>query len=292
MTVDERLKSVLDFQAPMGAFPSLISSGNRKCCDWNGFTTAQVLRALRAVPESDPLNNARSLALDFLKSCESPDKPGAYHFWPKGTQPGWIPDLPADADDTSIILVEMVRHKRIDLDAARKMACSVLLPCRLLKVPEPGPPWIRPGTFFTWLRPGPFNVVDCCVNANVIALLSYLGLEGIPGFKEACEMIEAGIKWAGGSDFKARTLTAFYPHPAEFAYAVEHAIECGANRLEESLCLMKDFGWLPDNDDHIYHISEEKPICGNAYEGDIWFSEALDAARKYGRRFPHPGQIK
>ena len=289
MTMDEKLRSVLDFQAPTGAFPSIISSGNRKCQDWNGFTTAQVLRALRAVPESDPLNNARSLALDFLKRCESPDKLGAYHFWPKGTQPNWIPDLPPDADDTSIVLVEMVRHKRIDLVAARKMACSVLLPYRLMKVPEPAPPWIRRGTFFTWLRPGPFNIVDCCVNANVIALLSYLGLEGIPGFEEACEMIEEGIKWAGGSDFKARTLTAFYPHPAEFAYAIEHAIECGANRLEESLRLTKDSGWLPLNDDN---RSEGNPICGNAYEGDIWFSEALDTARKYGRRFPHPDQTK
>ena len=289
MTADELLKLVLDFQGPTGAFPSTISSVNRKCCDWNGFITAQVLRALRAVPESYPLNNVRRLSLDFLMSCESLDRSGAFHFWPKGTQPGWIPDLPPDADDTSVILVEMVRNKRIDLDAAREMACSVLLPYRLMKVPEIAPPWIRRGTFLTWLRPGPFNIVDCCVNANVIALLSYLGLEGIPGFEEACEMIEVGIRWAGESDFKARSLTAFYPHPVEFAYAIEHAIECGANRLEESLSIMKDFGWLPDNDDN---RSEGKPICGNAYEGDIWFSEALDAARMFGRRFTNPARIK
>jgi hypothetical protein len=289
MTEDELLKSVLDFQAPTGAFPSVISSGNRKCQDWNGFTTAQVLRALRAVPESDPLSNARRLALDFLKSCESPDRSGAFHFWPKGSQPSWIPDLPPDADDTSIILVEMVRNKRIDLDAAREMACSVLLPYRLMNVPDPRPPWVRRGTFLTWLRPGPFNIVDCCVNANVIALLSYLGLEGITGFEEACEMIGAGIRWAEGSDFKARILTAFYPHPAEFAYAIEHAVECGANRLRGSLSLTKDLGWLPHNDDN---HSEGMPICGNAYEGDIWFSEALDAARKFGKRFTNPARAE
>lgn len=279
MTENSTLKSVLDNQSSIGAFPSVIHSGDRRHPDWNGFTTAQVLRALRAIPESDPLNNARHLALDFLKRCESPEKPGAFRFWPKGMQPGWIPELPPDADDTSIILIEMVRNKRIDIHAARRIALSVLLPHRLIEVPQPASPWIRPGAFLTWLRPGPFNIVDCCVNANVIALLSYLGLDGIAGFDETCEMIEKGIKWSEDFGFQVRTLTPFYPHPAEFVYAVDHAIECGAKQLEESLKLMRDFGWVQAND---YEYSKERPICGNAYAGDIWYSQVLDIARKFG----------
>jgi hypothetical protein len=287
MTEDAILKSVFNSQAPIGAFPSIICSGDKRYPDWNGFTTAQVLRALRAVPESDSLNNARHLALDFFKRCESPEKPGAFRFWPKGMQPDWIPEPPQDADDTSIILIEMVRNKRIDLHAARMIARSVLLPHRLIEVSKPAPPWIRPGAFFTWLRPGPFNIVDCCVNANVIAMLSYIGLDGIAGFDETCEMIEEGIKWSEGSSFQVRTLTPFYPHPAEFVYAVDHAIECGAKQLEESLGLMRDFGWVQDNDDE---NSEERPICGNAYAGDIWYSQVLDIARKFVRRYSNLGQ--
>jgi hypothetical protein len=282
MTENSTLKSVLDSQSSIGAFPSIIHSGDKRHPDWNGFTTAQVLRALRAFPESDPLNNARQLALDFLKRCESPDKPGAFRFWPKGMQPGWIPELPPDADDTSVILAEMVRNKRIDIRIARMIARSVLLPHRLIEVSKPAPPWIRPGAFFTWLRPGQFNVVDCCVNANVIALLSYLGLDGIEGFDETCEMIEEGIRWSEGFSFQVRTLIPFYPHPTEFVYAVDHAIECGVKQLEESLGLMRDFGWVQDNDDE---NPEEKPICGNAYAGDVWYSQVLYIARKLGRRY-------
>jgi hypothetical protein len=75
-------------------------------------------------------------------------------------------------------------------------------------------------------------------------------------------------------------LTPFYPHPAEFVYAVDHAIECGAKQLEESFRLMRDFGWVQCNEDD--ENSEKKPICGNAYVGDVWYSQILDIARKFG----------
>lgn len=133
MTGDSILKSILNNQSPIGAFPSVICSGDKRHPDWNGFTTAKVIRALRAVPESDLLNNSRQLALDFLKRCESPEKPGAFRFWPKGMQPGWIPELPLDANDTSIILIEMVRNKRIDIHAAQMIARCVLFPHRLIE---------------------------------------------------------------------------------------------------------------------------------------------------------------
>jgi hypothetical protein len=202
-------------------------------------------------------------------------------------QPSWIPELPPDADDTAIILIEMVRNNRIDLHMARIIARSVLLPHRLMEVPDPAPQWIRVGAFLTWLRPGPFNVVDCCVNTNVIALLSYLGLDDLEGFDETCEMIEGGIRWSRGLGFQTRTLTPFYPHPAEFAYAVEHAIECGARQLEESLELMRELGWVQENDDE---NSDKRPICGNAYAGDIWYSRVLDIARKFGKIYLNPSQ--
>lgn len=282
MIEDMILKPVLDCQSPNGAFPSILCSGHRRYLDWNGFTTAQVLRALRYIPESDQLNNARHLALDFLKRCEDPEKSGAFRFWPKGMQPDWIPELPPDADDTSIIIIEMVRNKRIDISTARMIASSVLLPHRLIELPQPSPPWIRSGAFLTWLRSGPLNIVDCCVNANVIALFSYLGLDELPGFDESCEMIEGGIRWSKGRSFYIRTLTPFYPDPAEFVYAIDHAVECGAKQLEESLELLNNLSWMQDNDNE---NSEEKPICGNAYVGDIWHSRVLHLARNIGRRY-------
>jgi len=43
---------------------------------------------------------------------------------------------------------------------------------------------------------------------------------------------------------------------------------------------MRDFGWVQCNEDN--KNSEKKPICGNAYVGDVWYSQILDIARKFG----------
>ena len=282
MTEEELFRSVLEGQSPEGAFYSTIHYGDRRYTDWNGFTTAQMIRAFNRIPESEPLKNARNRALDFLMKCESSVHPGAFGFWPKGANPSWIQELPEDADDTSIITLELLRHGCIDLKRAREIAIKVILPYRVREIRQPSPPWIRRGVFLTWLRAGGFNVIDCCVNANVVSLLAYVRLNHLPGFNEACEMIEYAIQWAGSSKSRFQSILPFYPHPAEFIYAIQNAVECGADQLEDSLSLLKKPAWKPENGDDAF--AADLPICGSAYGHIIWTSRVLQIARKLSKR--------
>ena len=272
------LSPIIAGQSPTGAFLSTVNIRGRSYPDWNSFTTAQVLRALNGAVESTDLATLRERALNFLLRCESPVLPGAFSFWPKGFHPSWIYELPEDADDTAVIGIELARQGCLDRKTLCKIACKVLVSHRLRRIHSPAPPWLRPGVFLTWLRQGPRpNVVDCCVNANVAAFLAYAGLQHLPGFQEACEMIEAGIRWAGSSWSRARSLVPFYPHPIELFYAVAHAVQCGAEPLAMSLDLMHGLEWATEEKDT---LRDDRPICGSAYGHIIWTSSVLQTARK------------
>ncbi|WP_440955516.1 hypothetical protein ACSAZK_00615 [Methanosarcina sp. Mfa9] len=274
---NEVIPGLLEAQAPEGAFPSYIWLGEKVIPDLNSFTTAQVLRALRDVAGPEALAQAKEKALDFLLMCRAPDLPGAFRYWPENSRPAFIPELPADADDTAVVLLELLRSGRVDLAAVAKTTAEVLVPCRLKAIHEPAPPWLRPGVFLTWLGCGEVNIVDCCVNANVAALFAYAGLQGFPGYREACLMIEEGILWAGKDKERIRCLTPFYPQPAEFVYAIRNAVVCGAKELEKSLWLVNSLGWMPEN-----LRAEDKgdlPICSDAYGTIFWKSGVLQKAR-------------
>ena len=282
------LRSILESQSPKGAFPSTIHYQGQLYIDWNAFTTAQVLRALSRLrvldlfPSFQPglLDEGIDGAVQFLYSCRSPRIPEAYSFWPRGGQPSWIPELPADADDTSVILLELARLGMVDRDTISYVAEEVLFRHRLERPFHPSPPWIRPGAFLTWLDDWGQGMVDCSVNANVVALLSYAGLEHVPGYDEACQTIEDGIIWAGDSLAKARFLTPFYSHPAEFILALENAVQCGARRLEDSLDLVRSLRWLPENLDEVESSQAGNwPIFSSAYGAVFWTSDILWSAR-------------
>src|SRR5712691_9116395 len=284
MTASEMIAAICEGRSDEGAFRSISHWGDRRRPDWNGFTTALVLRALRGVPASVALTRVRERGLDFLLKCESPDRPGAFSFWPKAAPPDWIRDAPPeDADDTSVCGVELARHGRLDRRALCQIACTVLIPHRLRGVDAPAPPWLRPGVFLTWLRPDKrAHVVDCCVNANVVALLAYAGLGHLPGFCEAGAMIEAGVRWAADSWARARSLVPFYPHPVELRYAVEHAVECGAEMLIPSLMALRERWWAAEGEED--SVVTEQPICSSAYGGVVWTSDVLQIARKFVRQ--------
>ncbi|HII00316.1 TPA: hypothetical protein HA351_01245 [Methanosarcinaceae archaeon] len=271
------IRAIIEARAPEGAFPSFIRFGDRELRDLNSFTTAQVLRALRDVSGPKALTEAREKALDFLLSCKAPERPGAFRYWPDPLRPPLIPELPADSDDTAIILLELVRHGRVSLESAVEAAASVLVPHRLKNVSQPAPSWLRPGVFLTWLGGEGANIVDCCANANVVALLAYTGHRHFPGYREACSMIEAGILWTEGKKERIQCLTPFYPHPAEFVYAIRNAVASGAKELEKSLNLVHGFGWLPETTDTA--SAETWPICSDAYGTIVWSSGVLQKAR-------------
>jgi hypothetical protein len=275
---DDFIGEIIRGQSPEGAFPSALHIKGREFIDWNGFITALVLRAVSSLPDFSRRSDSRRLALDFLERCESSSLPGAFGFWPEGRRPGFISPLPADADDTSIITLELLKHDRIGLNRAREVALKRLLPHRLRQVRQPSPPWIRSGVFLTWLSSSSLNVVDCCVNANVVAMLAFLDLDNMPGFVEASGMIEDAVRWAGSSKYRFQLITPFYPDPQEMIYALIHAIDCGADQLGNALSILEQNEWLqkrPGEDSF-----KDLPVCGSAYGRIFWSSGLLQEVRR------------
>jgi hypothetical protein len=279
------IDEILSAQTAAGAFTAQVHLEHRTVQDANACVTGLVLRALRPLFEhadrASPLLQARDRALAFLASCESRSQPGAFRFWPPDTQPSWIEDLPDDADDTAICALELVRYQRRPADFLRTVACRVLVKRRLRKLDSPSPEWLRRGVFVTWLRDEPRpNVVDCCVNANVAALLASADLRHLPGYADACAMIDHAVRWAGDSHLRARCISPFYPHPAELFYAVEHAVSCGVSELQPALSLLRTRAWLGENG-----CPDDRPVCSGAYGQVFWTSAALHAARRLAETF-------
>jgi hypothetical protein len=266
-------------QTPSGAFISLSHWGERVYCDANGFITALVLRETRHWPPSPALTAMRDRALNFLLQCESAEHPGSFGFWPRRAAPEWIRDAPPpDADDTAIYAVELARCGRLDRAALGRIACAVLVPHRLRQVDALAPRWPRQGVFVTWLWPAEnkaVEIVDCCVNANVAALLAYAGKQHLPGYREACAMIAAAVEWAGVDLTRARSTTPFYPHPVELGRAVRHAVECGAEELRPCLEQLNRFWPAAEAPP-----PPDRPVCSSAYGQVVWTAPVLQLARQ------------
>jgi hypothetical protein len=245
--------------------------------DANALVTGLALRALRPLMpgarDGTSLAADRDRALDFLETCQSRELPGAFRFWPSGRLPAWANEIPDDADDTAICALELVHYGRRPASFLAEVAYHVLIHRRVRFIDQPAPVWLRQGAFLTWLSPEPrANVVDCCVNANVVATLASAGLGHLPGYRQACEMIQAAIEWAGNSLPRFRSITPFYPHPAELALALDHAVGCGAVELRDASSVLREK--LPS-----WPTNDLTPVCSRAYGGIIWTAPALHRAR-------------
>jgi len=266
------LAALAALQHPDGCFPSTVVGRHATRADRNGFTTALVVRALRDAPGAEPI---RSAALEYVATCAAPCPPGAFGFWPQRARPGWAPHLPPDADDTAIMTIELLRAGRISRREALRTAASVLLRHRLAESRSIRPPWVVPGAFLTWLAsPDPPNLVDCCVNANVVALLALLDATDLPGYGAAVATVSAAVAWAGERPARHRAITPFYPTIAGLHESVEHAVECGAAELAPTLAALRqiDEGPAPGPD---------TGWCCSAYSATVWRCAALAAARAF-----------
>lgn len=273
--IPARLARLAALQRPDGAFGSVMTTRAGPADDANGFTTACVLRALRGI-DAPALQPLRQRALDFLATCESPSPPGTYAFWPPSSRPAWAARVPPDADDTALVLVELLRHGRIAREAALRALCTAMLPCRV----RPGecdamPTWIVAGCFGTWIAPWARErrrpVVDACVNANVAALIAFIAATQIPGYAEACEAIARALEWAGRDRARIASLTPFYPSVASLSEALGHAVECGAAALAPAARRARDLA----REAH----DEDAGCCAGAYGDVVWRCPALDEAR-------------
>jgi len=285
LTTHPAIHEILSAQTSAGAFTAQVHLGHRTEQDANACVTGLVLRGLRPLLEradpASPLLEARERALDFLESCASPTQPGAFRFWPPNAQPSWIEDLPDDADDTAICALELVRYERRPAEFLRTVACRVLVKHTLRNLDPLSPEWLRRGVFVTWLRDEPRpNLVDCCVNANVAALFASADFRHLPGYADACAMIDHAVRWAGDSRLRAQCISPFYPHPAELLYAVEHAVSCGVPELQPALSLLRARARPGESE-----CLDDRPVCSGAYGRVFWTSPALHAARHLAETF-------
>jgi hypothetical protein len=276
------LARLLALQHSGGCFPSTITRGGGRSTDWNGFVTATVLRLLRHLPAMPELELLRRGGLDCLWSCRSTEVADAFGFWPDRARPTWASTVPPDADDTAIMTVELLRHGRLDRSAALRSATRLLASCLVSAADaEALPPWVEPGSFVAWITPGARaggprrpNVVDCCVNANVVALLSCLELEDLSGYGAAVRTVLGGLAWAGDDPRRLRTLTPFYPSLVSLLEAVEHALDCGADLLRPAVDRLRALG---------ADARDDAGCCSSAYGGTVWHADAVDLARAIAR---------
>ncbi len=190
--------------------------------------------------------------------------------------------MPEDIDDTAVLTLELAIHGRLIVKQVQNMVYEVLMPTLLTEINPLDPPWIRPLVFPTWLggEGHRSNPVDCCVNANTVALLRWCGLTQLPGYVEGNAMITAALEWAAKGSAKLQlarlvSLTPYYPNPFEFLQAIKHAISCGTVELQSargSLSALLAGITIPSR----VHGS----LCGRAYCGPYWRCPALNLVRE------------
>lgn len=263
-----------------GLFPSHVTGHGMDMGDLNGFTTAQVLRALGAAGRRILGATVHEAALHALLSCRNPAT-GGFRFWPLDKHPQWAPDLPDDADDTAIMALVLFSANRISMPDLRKMACHTVVCHRTRVTVQPGPSWQRVGVFKTWMKSGfDPDMTDCTVNANVVALLAMANLRNVPGYAESCSMILEAISWANDDEQRAACLSPFYPEPGELALAVEAAAACGALELRPALQAMHAAPMWRRLRERT--CTEVPTICGSPYGLIRWESPVVGWARRIG----------
>lgn len=271
-------------QLPHGGFESIVTSRRGRIVDCNGFTAAMVLRATRHVPHDAVMTTVRRRALSFVMTCASTVVPEAFAFWPDAARPAWASSVPADVDDTAIMVTELLRHGWLDSADALRRVCRAMLPHRVSDAEAAtSPPWVASGCFETWIVPATadrarvpaVNIVDCCVNANAAALMSLIGAQHLPGYAAAIQTIFSAVGWAGDNRRRLSSATPFYPSVENLVDAVEHAVECGAHALRGVLDRLQALD-LEASD-------QDAGCCSSAYGSTVWHCEAIDTARALAR---------
>jgi hypothetical protein len=254
-----------------GIVPSVFEHRGLRREDRNGFVGALAVRALRRQGSVVP-----AAMLDALERCRTGE--GGFGFWPGHARPAWAPALPGDADDTAIMLLELLRAGRIDIDVARRMACRTIGRHRIATLPPLRPPWLRTGVFSTWHRGGRTrDMIDCTATANVLALLAALSLDHLPGAPAATAMLADAVAWAGDAPARAASLSPFYPDPAELVLALTHAVEAGAHALRPVRDAAASSAWGRDAEARTHDGAH--PVCGSAYGIAVWRAPVLARIR-------------
>lgn len=267
----------LVLQSESGAIISHVEVGNKSLLDQNNFITALWLRELRmrCLEQFAVFDKPKASALNYLEgsASSSSEFAHAYGFWAERFEPKWALGITTDIDDTAIVNHELLLAGRISSKQIKRDIYHILNSVRVPKSTTSRPCWVSPGSYYTWFpRPSHKNIVDVCANTNVVALLASMNAKTAPGYQAACETIRNSIKWAANNFARLSAITPYYPSPFELLFAMEHAIQCGANELlpaREILAqILSDSGLEPVS-----------VICSAAYSKNVWRCEAINALR-------------
>jgi len=274
--IAQLIGEIVSAQAPSGGFQSFVGS----CTDENCFITALILLEIHA-GVSPRLDDAITRALDFLEACEEPERPGAFRFYPLRLPSPRIPigRITADADDTALAQLALIRHGRRGRVDAQRTLDQVIAPNRVTFLRGDEPSWVRRGAVRTWLTSYAYgNPVDCAVNSNVAALHAAAGESAGPcfeaGFEAVCATVNDAVRLTGGSPAHLRSLAPYYANILELRYAIERAVAEGASPLAASLDILTADP-CPEP-----HWDRRRPICCNAHGRPLWIAPALQAARQ------------
>lgn len=277
MKPSDAVTAALATQAKSGAFLSTVHIEGKPLPEENAFATALVVHQLSRWAQEAAVRDAIERALDFLLRCELEGRPGHFCFYPATAYPSWmLVSLPPDSDDTALCASLLVRYGRRPEVFLRHVAEEVLSPFQLHYLSEASEPWHRVGVYLTWLRAGyPDNVVDCCVNVNVLALLAQAKLTATRSFAAIVNMLDAAIDCAGPHFERARMLSPWYPHPNELVRAVERAVSVGVDALHPTLARMRSTPWGRRERRWLAHT----PVCGSRDRRIVWTCDVLQELR-------------
>lgn len=284
--MNDLVRKICQQQSPGGGFISTVHLPFGKEEESNCFVTALVLRELSSLKRlknwkmPEILKDACRRASGYLIRSRYPVYPNLYSFYPHRSHPFWMTNaLYADADDTCIIALELVRYGYKPADTLSFIADKYLQKYRAAgnfsgHLTEC---WHRDGVFLTWFTAADFpNPIDCCVNANVLALLASAGLKKQPGYIEATNMINDAVGWAGDNPLRLREITPYYPHPVEFYWAVEHAVNSGVDELLPALESLSAIPWIFDKPND----NSSTRLCASLDDNFWWSAEVVHFARE------------
>lgn len=278
------LQRILAAQNHDGSFPAqahLTGPGRPSVPDANAFVTVHIVRCLMTAPPADLTSLCIDHALDYLQRCRH--RPGAYGFWPLDSWPAWAPHFGPDADDTALLADTLLATGRLadrDLDD-----CVAELSRARISFDQPTPKWLRPAAFGTWLdRP---LLVDCTVNANIVAFLAHAGWGDWRRCRAVLAMIADALEWSRGSWPRLASLSPFYLDPTHMRAALARAANAGAAGADSVLARCEEI--LADTQPAA-PPPEEPIVCCSAYGLVRWTSPVLQAARAFTPTvIPTPG---
>lgn len=276
--MDDRIDALCHLQAPGGAFLSTVQLAHGPMEDRNCFVTGLVLRETAGIESSPALDEARRRACGYLLRSKYPVYPHLWSFYPHRAHPPFMRQaLYADADDTCVIALELVRAGHLPREALRYIAEEYLTFYRAtgdLKHHRLAP-WQPEGVFLTWFTTAAVeNPIDCCVNTNVVGMLAAAGLTDHQGYSPACAMINGAAAEAAAHPERGREFTPYYPSLAEWYHALVHAVASGASALLPAREALRAAPAVQAELDRV------TPLCSDVGGSIRWTAEVLWLARR------------